>query len=402
MKIIFRKYFISPIEAFIHDSRSVGITLLVFTAVSLVITNWGEIGAQYLEFWNYSFSGTTDHHIHIIGFELPNSPVLIINDGLMALFFFLAGMEIKREMLDGELATIKQSLLPVIGAIGGMIVPAIIFSLINKGTGNIRGWAIPTATDIAFTLGVAALLGKRIPAGLKIFLTALAIIDDLGAIIVIAIFYGGELQMVYLLGTISLIGFIYFLNYKKIAFGIWQIILGIALWYCMFNSGIHATVAGVIFAFLVPTHLLKKFENRIHIPVYFIIIPIFALANTAIPLPTGSLAALNTRLSWGVVLGLCLGKPLGISAFCYYLIKRKWAELPEGVNLYKLIGAGILAGIGFTMSIFISTLAFEDVPTQNNAKVSVLVASISAIIIGYLWFRFEKKPQQTVEANYII
>lgn len=393
MKIILRKYFGSPIEAFIHDSRSVGITLLVCTAFSLILTNWGEIGAHYLAMWNFSFSGTSDLHIHLIGLDLPNSPLLFINDGLMAAFFFLAGMEIKREMLEGELASVKQSLLPVFGAIGGMIVPAILFSLINKGTDNIRGWAIPTATDIAFTLGVAALLGKRIPTGLKVFLTALAIIDDLGAIIVIAIFYGSELQLVYLFGVIAFTTIIYILNYKKIAFGFWQILCGIALWYCMFNSGIHATVAGVIFAFLVPTNLLKKFEDKIHFPVYFLIIPIFALANTAIPLPSGSLAALNTKLSWGIKIGLCLGKPLGITTFCYYLVKRKWAELPDGVNFYKLIGAGILAGIGFTMSIFISTLAFEHVATQNEAKVSVLAASISAIIIGYLWFRLEKKPR---------
>ncbi len=393
MKDHFKRYFISPLNQLLHDSRSVGITLLICTAFSLILTNWGEIGTQYLAIWNVSFSGTDAHHFHILGMNLPNSPLLIINDGLMAVFFFLAGMEIKREMLQGELATVKQSLLPVFGALGGMIVPAIIFFFINKGTENIRGWAIPTATDIAFTLGVASLLGKRIPTGLKVFLTALAIIDDLGAIVVIAIFYGGDLQLVYLIGTIVLIGIIYFLNHKKVPFGILQFLCGIALWYCMFNSGIHATVAGVIFAFLVPTELLKKFETKIHIPVYFIIIPIFALANTAIPLPSGSLAALNTKLSWGIKLGLCLGKPIGITAFSYYLVKRKWAELPEGVNLYKLIGAGILAGIGFTMSIFISTLAFDDVPTQNAAKVSVLVASISAIIIGYLWFRFEKKPR---------
>jgi NhaA family Na+:H+ antiporter len=393
MKAHFKRYFISPLNELLHDSRSVGITLLICTAFSLILTNWGELGTQYLAIWNVSFSGTDAHHLHIFGLNLPNSPLLIINDGLMALFFFLAGMEIKREMLQGELASVKQSLLPVFGAIGGMMVPAIIFFFINKGTENIRGWAIPTATDIAFTLGVASLLGKRIPTGLKVFLTALAIIDDLGAIVIIAIFYGSDLQLGYLLGTLVFIGIIYLLNHKKVAFGIWQILCGIALWYCMFNSGIHATVAGVIFAFLVPTELLKKFETKIHIPVYFIIIPIFALANTAIPLPSGSLAALNTNLSWGIKLGLCLGKPLGITAFSYYLVKRKWAELPDGVNLYKLIGAGILAGIGFTMSIFISTLAFDDPATQNSAKVSVLVASVSAIIIGYLWFRFEKKPR---------
>ncbi len=393
MKAGIKRFFISPLTHLLHDSRSVGITLLVCTALSLILTNWGETGIRYLAIWNDSFSGTNAHHIHFLGLELPNSLLLIINDGLMALFFFLAGMEIKREMLQGELASIKQSLLPVFGAIGGMIVPAIIFFFINKGTDQIRGWAIPTATDIAFTLGVASLLGNRIPTGLKVFLTALAIIDDLGAIVVIAIFYHSDIHLGYLFGTIALISIIYFLNHKKVSFGIWQILCGIALWYCMFNSGVQATVAGVIFAFLVPTDLLKKLEDKIHIPVYFIIIPIFALANTAIPLPMGSLATLNTNLSWGIKLGLCLGKPIGITAFSYYLVKRKWADLPEGVNLYKLIGAGILAGIGFTMSIFISTLAFDDIHTQNNAKVSVLVASISAIVIGYLWFRFEKKTR---------
>lgn len=400
MKIVFRKYFLNPLETFINDSRAVGITLLVCTAFSLLLTNLGEIGHQYSSFWNYFFSGVDEHYFHVANLQLPNSPLLLINDGLMALFFFLAGMEIKRELLEGELASIKQSLLPIFGAIGGMVVPAILYSLINKGTHNIRGWAIPTATDIAFTLGVASLLGKRIPIGLKVFLTALAIIDDLGAIIVIAIFFGGEIRLIYLAGVAIFASTIYMLNYKKVSFGIWQILCGMALWYCMFNSGIHATVAGVIFAFLVPTHLLKKLELKIHIPVYFIIIPLFALANTAIPLPSGSLAALNSKLSWGIIIGLCIGKPLGITSMCYYLVKRKWAALPEAVTLYKLLGAGILAGIGFTMSIFISTLAFEDISTQNIAKVSVLMASTIAILLGYSWFRFEKKPSLKSSSNY--
>jgi NhaA family Na+:H+ antiporter len=400
MKIILRKYILSPLETFIYDSRAVGITLLVCTALSLGLTNIGDIGHQYSSVWNYYFSGVEEHHLHFGHLLLPNSLLLLINDGFMALFFFLAGMEIKREMLEGELASIKQSLLPIFGAIGGMIVPAILYSLINKGTPNIRGWAIPTATDIAFTIGVASLLGKRIPTGLKVFLTALAIIDDLGAIIVIALFFGGEIQLIYLLGVIVLATIIYLLNYKKVSFGIWQILCGIALWYCMFNSGIHATVAGVIFAFLVPTSLLKKLEFKIHIPVYFIIIPLFALANTAIPLPSGSFAALNSKLSWGIIIGLCIGKPLGITTMCYYLVKRKWAALPEGVTLYKLMGAGILAGIGFTMSIFISTLAFESIQIQNIAKVSVLIASITAIVLGYTWFRFEKKIALKTEFDY--
>jgi NhaA family Na+:H+ antiporter len=400
MKIILRKYFLNPLEAFIHDSRAVGITLLVCTAASLIITNIGGLGHQYTSFWNYFFSGIEEHHFHFANLSLPNSPLILINDGFMALFFFLAGMEIKREMLEGELATIKQSLLPVFGAIGGMIFPAIIFSLINKGTPFERGWAIPTATDIAFTLGVASLLGKRIPTGLKVFLTALAIIDDLGAIIVIALFYGGEIQFIYLIGVLILAAIIYMLNHKKVSFGFWHILCGIALWYCMFNSGIHATVAGVIFAFLVPTPLLKKLELKIHIPVYFIIIPLFALANTAIPLPSGSLASINSKLSWGIIFGLLLGKPIGITSMCYYIIKRKWATLPDGVNLHKLIGAGILAGIGFTMSIFISTLAFDEIQSQNTAKISVLIVSVSIILIGYIWFRFEKKSVSSTEIDY--
>lgn len=386
-----RRLLIDPLDIFLHDSRSVGITLLVCTGLSLIITNMQPLGLQYLSFWNFHFSGINQHQINIGHLVLPNSPLLVINDGLMALFFFLAGMEIKREMVEGQLSSIKQSLLPVIGAVGGMIVPAIIFSLLNKGGLFVRGWAIPTATDIAFTLGVASLLGKRVPMGLKVFLTALAIIDDLGAIVVIALFYGEQLQIIYLLGVVIIAAIIHILNLKKIAFGIVQILLGLALWYCMFNSGIHATVAGVIFAFLVPVRLLHKFENKIHIPVYFIIIPVFALANTAIIIPANSIAVLNNSLSWGVIAGLCIGKPLGISACCYLLVKKKWAVLPRGVTWYKIIGAGILAGIGFTMSIFISTLAFDDVALQDIAKISVLMASFIAIIGGFGWFYFEKK-----------
>lgn len=388
-----KKYLINPISHFVHNSKSVGIVLLACTAISLLVANWNWAAQSYLHFWHYSFSGLDQHHVEIGFLSLPNSPLLLINDGLMAVFFFLAGMEIKREMLEGQLSSIKQSLLPVFGAIGGMLAPAIVYGLFNKGFENINGWAIPTATDIAFTLGVAALLGKRVPVGLKIFLTALAIIDDLGAILVIALFYGSHLHLGYLLGALGCGGFIYFLNKKQVAFGIWQFMLGILLWYCMFNSGIHATVAGVIFAFLVPVTHLRKFETGIHVPVYFIVIPIFALANTAIPIPANSFRALDSRLGWGIILGLCLGKPLGITSACYFLVQRKWAALPEGITWYKIIGAGILAGIGFTMSIFISTLAFKEVAVQDIAKIAVLLASMIAIIGGYCWFRFEPKEK---------
>ena len=388
-----KTYLFNPIIHFVRNSKSVGMLLLACTAVSLLTANWHWTAQTYLHFWHYSFSGLDQHHIEIGFLSLPNSPLLLINDGLMAVFFFLAGMEIKREMLEGQLSSIKQSLLPVFGAIGGILAPAIIFVLLNLGHENRNGWAIPTATDIAFTIGVAALLGKRVPVVLKIFLTALAIIDDLGAILVIALFYGSHLAVGYLLGAVICGGLIYFLNQKKVAFGIWQCLIGILLWYCMFNSGIHATVAGVIFAFLVPVTHLRKFENSIHIPIYFIVIPIFALANTAITIPANSFQSLNSRLGWGIIIGLCLGKPIGITATCYFLVKRKWAALPEGITWYKIIGAGILAGIGFTMSIFIDTLAFKETLVQDIAKISVLLASLMAIISGYCWFRFEPKEK---------
>ncbi|MBY0480470.1 MAG: Na+/H+ antiporter NhaA [Chitinophagaceae bacterium] len=392
MKLVVRKWVLDPLETFFQDSRAVGITLLVCTITSLLIANINSVGTHYINFWTAHFSSLDEHHAHVSILSLPNSVLMIINDGLMGLLFFLAGMEIKRELFQGELASIKQSLLPVFGAFGGMIAPAILFSLINKGTQQISGWAIPTATDIAFTLGIASLLGKRIPIGLKIFLTALAIIDDLGAIIVIAIFYGGNLHFPYLLGAIFLGVFIYLINMYKKQFGVIQIVLGILLWYCMFNSGIHATIAGVVFAFLMPLDFLKNLEKKIYHAVYFVIIPLFVLANTAIPFPENSLQHLNGKLSWGIFAGLCIGKPLGIVSCCYFLVSKKWAKLPEGVNWYKMIGAGILAGIGFTMSIFISTLAFDQIEVLNMAKISVLFASFIAIAGGYIWFRLEKNP----------
>lgn len=394
MITFFKNKLIDPLLVFLHDSKSIGIILLVCTGLSLLMANWPIIAGPYLHFINDTFSGIEEHHLNIGFISLPNSPLLLINDGLMAFFFLLAGMEIKREMLEGQLSSIKKSLLPIFGALGGMIVPAILFALFNKGGTEISGWAIPTATDIAFTLGVAALLGKRVPMGLKIFLTALAIIDDLGAIIVIALFYGGHLQIWYLIGVVIIIVIIYFLNKKQIVFGVWHIILALLLWYCMFNSGIHATVAAVIFAFLIPLKYLKPLENKLHIPVYFIVIPLFALANTAIPIPANSIQSLNSSLGWGILFGLCVGKPLGITAFCYFLVQKKWAELPYGVTWNKIIGAGILAGIGFTMSIFISTLAFKEIATQDMAKIAVLLASMIAIMGGYLWFRFEPSQQK--------
>jgi NhaA family Na+:H+ antiporter len=387
------------LDSFLHSNQSIGITLLACTVVSLLLANWQFSSKAYTGLWNISFDGTLEHHAHLFFLSLPNSPSLVINDFLMAIFFFLAGMEIKRELVTGELSSVKKSLLPIFAAIGGMLVPALMFAMIARGSSYMPGWAIPTATDIAFTLGVASLLGKRVPAALKVFITALAIIDDLGAILVIAIFYGGSLHWLYLLGAAVIVVIIHQLNKRKIAFGWLHFLLGVVLWYCMFNSGIHATVAGVVFAMLVPVPLLPSFEKAFHTPVYFIILPIFALANTAIVFPADPIHSLSGPLSLGIIAGLVLGKPLGIFLACYYLISKNWAQLPNGVNWHKLIGAGMLAGIGFTMSIFISALAFSDAATEDIAKMSVLVASLLAMVLGYGWLYAEKRHIKSIEID---
>jgi NhaA family Na+:H+ antiporter len=369
-----------PIQLFTQDSRSVGILLLACTAISLVIANLPQ-GIGYVNFWNMEIEW-----LHT--FHLPHSPLHLVNDGLMALFFFLAGMEIRQEMQEGELSTLNKAALPVAAAVGGMIVPAILYILFNKGTEYSGGWAIPASTDIAFSLGVASLLGKRVPVTLKIFLTALAIIDDLGAIIIIALFYGEPVKAFYLLGAVAIILILYLLNRQKVKFGLLYILFGLLLWYAIFNSGIHATVAGVIFALLIPRHLLGHIRHQLHHPVNFIIIPIFALANTAIIFPENAGAALTSSLSWGIILGLVLGKPVGIFLASYLLVQKKKAELPEGVSWMQLTGAGFLAGIGFTMSIFIAMLAFSQPAVQDIAKVAVLVASLVAIICSIIWLRW--------------
>lgn len=396
MRTIKKKTFSELLHSYLHSNRSIGITLLLCTAISLLLANLSFTQNWYQQFWHHSLDGTAAHHTHLGWFNVPNSPTVFINDFLMAVFFFLAGMEIKREFLTGELSSIQKSLLPMVAAVGGMLMPAILFAFIARGSAYMQGWAIPTATDIAFTLGVISLLGRNVPAGLKIFVTALAIIDDLGAILVIAIFYGGALHWGYLLIVLLIVGMLILLNKKGFKFGWIHILLGLIMWYCMFNSGIHATVAGVIFALLVPVHLLRRFEDMIHIPVYFLILPAFALANTNLVLPENPLQTLSGPLSAGIMAGLVIGKPLGIALSCYFLVSRKWAQLPTGVNWYKLIGAGILAGIGFTMSIFISALAFSGGPVEDMAKISVLVASLLAMVIGYCWLKMEKTITQLI------
>ena len=379
-----KRTFISPLFEFIHDSRAVGVMLIICTVISLVISNtsWGS---SYTSFWS--------KEVHL-GHSLPHTIIHWINDGLMAIFFFQVGMEIKRELLCGELASFKKSILPVAGALGGMLVPALIFIAFNKGTAFQNGWGIPMATDIAFSLGVASLLGKRVPLSLKIFLTALAIIDDLGAIVAIAVFYTETIHTNYLLAGFGIIGALAIWNYFKRPFGAWYFLLGLAVWFCFFNSGVHATIAGVLFAFTIPIKNLDKIEHGLHNYVNFLIIPLFALANTAIVIPDGFVSNLGNSLSMGIMFGLLLGKPLGIVGFTILMVKLKAGSLANDIEWKHMIGLGLLAAIGFTMSIFISMLAFKSSFTQDESKMAVMVASFIAMLLAYAWFKIFTKEKK--------
>lgn len=376
-----KRFVLSPMYAFVRDSRSVGILLIICTLISIVITNssWG--GAGYLSFWEWPL------HAPFNGVEVPHNLTAFVNDILMAVFFLLVGMEIKREMLVGELSSLKQSALPIVAALGGMIVPAVIYSLWNSGGEFAHGWGIPMATDIAFSLGILSLLGKRVPVPLKILLTALAIIDDLGAIVAIAVFYTAHISILYLSFSAGLLLLLIGFNLMKVK-TIWLYWLtGIILWYCLFNSGIHATLAGVLLAFTLPLNKIPGIEHSLHFPVNFIILPLFALANTAILFPEHALKAFADPISFGVISGLVFGKPLGILVFSFLVVKLGLAKLPRGLDWKHIFGMGLIAGIGFTMSIFISMLAFNEEEARTTAKIAVLVASLISGILGYVYLK---------------
>lgn len=375
---------LSPIKEFINDSRAVGITLIVCTIVSLIVSN-SNWGGQYLQFWAQDISLTAPK------LHLPHSILHLVNDGLMAVFFFLVGLEIKRELMVGELASFKKSLLPIVAAIGGMFVPALLYQLWCGQSLYSHGWAIPMATDIAFSLGVLSLLGNKAPLSFRIFLTALAIIDDLGGILTIAIFYAKQINTTYLMIGGSIMIILIIMNLLKVKWQPIYFILGLLLWYVVFNSGIHATVAGVLLAFTIPLRKIEVLEHTLHNPVNFIILPIFALANTAIILPVNFSNIFLSDLHHGIFSGLVLGKPIGILLFSFIAIKLRVGSLPEGMNFKHLLGIGMIAGIGFTMSIFIATLAFSNPEFQLTAKVSIISASFLAGIIGYLYLRFLKQ-----------
>lgn len=379
--VYIRQMIVSPIREFFNDSRAVGITLICCTVISLIISNsaWGD---AYLGFWNTELEMPAPH------VEIPHTPLHLVNDFLMAIFFLLVGVEIKRELLVGELSSVKKSLLPIIAAIGGMLMPALIYLAWNSDNQIFsRGWGIPMATDIAFSLGILSMLGKRIPFSLRVFLMALAIIDDLGGILTIAVFYAEEINWMYLFlagGMMFVLGMLNLLKVKRYYI---YMLLGIFLWYFLFNSGVHATIAGVLLAFAIPLHKIEDLVHGLHDPVNFIILPLFALANTAIVLPDSYGSIFTSYVHHGIVSGLVLGKPIGILLFSWLAVKLGIAVLPNGVSWKQVLGMGLIAGIGFTISIFMSTLAFAIPEIQVTAKVAIILASLTAGLLGFTYLR---------------
>ncbi len=379
------QYISKPFKWFFKLEAASGLVLLFAAIIALIISNSNLSELYFSSLNKYIFIG-------INNFGLKLSVLHWINDALMAIFFFFVTLEIKREFLQGELSNIKQALLPIIAAIGGMIIPALFYIIINFGDSEtMNGWAIPSATDIAFSLGVLSLLGKRVPLSLKVFLTALAIIDDLGAIVIIALFYSGDLSIKYL--SLMLLAFVVLLlinkfNIKKF---LPYLVVGIFLWDFTHNSGIHATIAGVLLAMTIPHRkkekdfsLLIKIEHAISPYVAFGIMPLFAFANAGVSLEGLSFASLLEKVPLGIVLGLFVGKQLGVFVFSYIAIKTKIAQMPNNSNWYNFYGVGVLTGIGFTMSLFVGNLAFVDsLQYMDGVKIGVLTGSLLSTLMGY-------------------
>jgi len=375
---------------FFDSEKSSGVLLIISTVLSLLMTN-SSIGATYLSLWQGYVGGLSLEHW--------------INDGLMAIFFLLIGLELERELYNGELSHFKNALLPIFAAIGGMVAPALIHLLLNARTPTQAGIGIPMATDIAFALGILALLGKRIPASLKVFVVAFAVIDDLGAIVIIAAFYTAQLSVGYLVGAFAVWALLIALNRLFRVMSLVPYLLGGALiWFLMLQSGVHATVAGVMLAFAIPfsakdhdeTSPSHRLEHFLHKPVAFIILPIFALANTGIFVGADWMQTLTNTNSVGIAAGLIVGKPLGVTILCFIAVASGLCRLPPDLKWRHIFGAGILGGIGFTMSIFIANLAFAgNMETINTSKMAILLASMTAGTIGFLWFKLLARPETT-------
>ncbi len=367
---------------FFESEKAGGLILIICTAVSLLIAN-SSFQPSYHHFWETNISG--------------HSLEYWINDGLMAIFFLLIGLELEREVYKGELSNFKNALLPIVAALGGMLVPAFIHYLLNAGTPTQGGAGIPMATDIAFAIGILSLLGNKVPPALKIFLTALAVIDDLGAIFTIAIFYTSQMDWMNLLLAMLIFVGLLIMNRLKLRNVFFYLVPGFLMWYFMSKSGVHPTISGVLLAFAIPfgngeekstSYLL---QHALHKPVAFFILPLFAMANTAIVINSQSVSQLGSANSLGIILGLVLGKTIGISMFTFISTKIGITRLSEGINFKQIIGAGFLGGIGFTMSVFITLLAFSDLNIINVSKLSILIASLTSALFGLILLRFTLK-----------
>jgi Na+:H+ antiporter, NhaA family len=426
---------VKPLQEFIELEASSGILLLTVTVIALVWAN-SPWAAGYFALWKQPFT------LKIGGQGIEKSLLAIINDGLMAIFFLLVGLEIKREILVGQLSDLRRAAFPLFAALGGMVVPATVFVAVTQGTPSMRGWGIPMATDIAFALGILALLGSRVPYSLKVFLAALAIADDMGAVLVIALFYTSQIATNYLLtglGLLVLLAVANKLGLRKLPF---YFTIGVVIWYCFLKSGVHATVAGVLLAFTIPAHVsisrvdflqrarammneftqandqteegresqtaalngltraandaqmpIERAENSLHPFVTFFVVPIFALANAGVALSEGLGVVRTEPAALGIFLGLVIGKPVGISLFCFLAVKLRLAVLPVGVVWRHVLGIGCLGGVGFTMSLFISELAFGASPQLTAAKVAVLGASGVSATLGALLLLGRKRER---------
>ena len=430
--------FLQPLNHFIEHESTAGLLLFVSALIALVGAN-SPFSATYFHLWEHEFA------VRLAGYTVTNSLHHWINDGLMAMFFFVVGLELKRELMAGELSTPRQAILPLAAAVGGMLVPTLIFVALNPGQPNVTGWGIPMATDIAFVLGILALLGKRVPLSLKIFLTALAIVDDLGAILVIAVFYTSDISVVNLGAGGAFLALLLLANAFGIRNPVFYGLVGIGgLWFAFLLSGVHATIAGVLAALTIPArpkidergftqrlkHYLHEFEHiepndvtllepaQMHVLnqikrltraadtplqrlehvlyplVSFVVMPVFALANAGISFTTISAEALFHPVSVGIFLGLLLGKFSGVVGACWIMIRFGWASFPGDMQWKQIYGLGVLAGMGFTMSLFITTLAYESADLILHAKMGILVASLLAGVVGYVLLKTSLPPAQ--------
>lgn len=430
-----RKLFLTPLQKFIKIESFSGILLMLSTVLALIWAN-SPLGDSYRDLWQYDLGIVTE------SFEFKKPLILWINDGLMAIFFFLIGLEIKRELVIGELNSTRKIMFPLVGALGGMVVPVVFFLVLNQNPETVKGWGIPMATDIAFSLAILNVLGNRVPLSLKIFLTAFAIVDDIGAVLVIALFYSGTINITLLLIALGLLGFLYYLSYKGYYSKFVMFFTGVIIWVLFLKSGIHPTVAGILLAFSVPirqnidtstflSHLdivykniknssvlqkpilsdeqiknvyelqswtykfrspLQHLEHSLHGWVAYFIIPIFALANAGVLIDSS--VELDTALVINIIICLIIGKGIGVSSFVMIAKKIGIIEVPSDINFKQILGVSFLAGIGFTMAIFIASLAFLSHPEYiDSAKIGILIGSFISAIIGYLILRMSSdKP----------